>query len=154
MTRPRKCWYSDNSSSRSRSRSDGVWWVPGARRPCSFSWVLAELVTVALWSYFDLSKNWFGKLQPATSPCWSPRMFPCFLGTLSASRRGALMCGGSCTMGVCSCCCPSYCGTTRWVSMGGCGTGRVCVRAGAPVGEPLALVRASLQALCSPFLGC
>lgn len=95
-----------------------------AWRPCGFSRVLGDLVTVALWFYLGLSKNWSGKLQPATSPCWSPRMFPCFPGTLNASRRAASMCGGSCTTGACSCYCPSCCDTTRWVRVAVCGVGK------------------------------
>lgn len=139
MTRPRLCWYSDNWSS--RSRSDRVWWALDAWRPCSFSQVSGDLVTVALWFYFGLSKNWSGKLQPATSPCWSPRMFPCFPGTLSASRRAALTCGGLCTTGACSCCCPSCCDTTRWVPVDVCGAGKGqcpcrCVHAGPSMGKP------------------
>ena len=65
-----------------------------------------------------LPQSWFGKPRPATWPCWSPRMSPCFPGTPSASLKAASTSGGSCMTAACSCCCPSCCGTTRCVRAG------------------------------------
>ena len=64
-----------------------------------------------------LPQSWSGKPRLATWPCWSPRMSPCFPGTLSASLKAASTSGGLCTTAACSCCCPSCCGTTRCVYM-------------------------------------
>lgn len=52
-------------------------------------------------------------LQQHIRHCWWPRTSTCSRRTRSASATATSMCGGSCTMGGCSCFCRSCCASTR-----------------------------------------